>query len=363
MFEFLRVFLGIVIAFLICIIIIVLMSSEDPAGAVYNFMIGPFMTPRRFGQGLAKYSSYLLAGLGMCFIYAAGRFNMAGEGCINLAPMPVLLLMFYTDFGKNVMLGFPKIVNLIIIIALCAIAGAIILMIPAFGREKLGANEMVTSTIMNYFCLYAALWILKGTITDRSRSFLGTPDFPENMRFTRYWNGSNFTSGIFVAIIGCIIALVIFYRTPLGAKIRMCGDNLQFAIYSGINATQMMFIAQLIGGLFAGAAAAVENFGIYNYYYQSLLTNVGMDGLLAAVMAKKKPIFVPITAFIMAYIRSAANVLNANTNIPIELVTMLQAVIVLFVAAEEFLGGARRKAIYEISRKEEESKKSTEVAI
>ena len=65
----------------------------------------------------------------------------------------------------------------------------------------------------------------------------------------------------------------------------------------------------------------------------------------------------------MAYIRSAANVLNANTNIPIELVTMLQAVIVLFVAAEEFLGGARRKAIYEISRKEEESKKSTEVAI
>ena len=71
MFEFLRVFLGIVIAFLICIIIIVLMSNEDPAGAVYNFMIGPFMTPRRFGQVLAKSSSYLLAGLGMCFIYAA----------------------------------------------------------------------------------------------------------------------------------------------------------------------------------------------------------------------------------------------------------------------------------------------------
>ena len=174
------------------------------------------------------------------------------------------------------------------------------------------------------------------------------------MRFSRYWNGSNFTSGIFVALIGLAVALIIFYRTPLGAKIRICGDNLQFAVYSGINAKKMMFSAQVIGGLFAGAAAAVEIFGLYDSYYLSVLTNVGMDGLLAAVMAKKKPVFVPITAFVMAYIGCAAAVLNANTNIPIELVTMLQAVIVLFVAAEEFLGKTRRKVIFNVSVKEKE---------
>ena len=86
-------------------------------------------------------------------------------------------------------------------------------MVPAFGREKLGANEMVTSTIMNYFCQYAALWIIKGTIADRSLSFLGTPNYPDNMRFTRYWNGSNFTSAIFVMIIGLIIGLVLLQNT------------------------------------------------------------------------------------------------------------------------------------------------------
>lgn len=354
LFEALRVFLGVLIAFLICIIIILLISEENSGSAVYNFVVGPFMSKHRFGQVMAKYSSYLLSGLGMCFIYAAGRFNMAGEGAVNLAPMPVLLLMFGTGFGLNIMTGLPQIINLIIIVASCAITGALILLVPAFGREELGANEMVTSTIMNYFCMYAALWLLKGNISDRTLSFLGTPTYPDNMRFTRYWNGGNFTSGIFVALIGLVIALVVFYRTPLGAKIRICGDNLQFAVYSGINAKRMMFYAQLIGGLFAGAAAAVEIFGLYNSYYLTVLTNVGMDGLLAAVMAKKKPIFVPITAFVMAYIRCAAAVLNANTNIPIELVTMLQAVIVLFVAAEEFLGKSRRKVIFEISRKEKE---------
>ena len=357
MFEVLRVFLGVLIAFLICIIIILLISEEDPGSAVYNFVVGPFMTRHRLGQVLAKYSSYLLSGLGMCFIYAAGRFNMAGEGAINLAPMPALLLMFGTGFGLNIMIGLPQIVNLVIIVVSCMLTGALILLVPAFGREQLGANEMVTSTIMNYFCMYAALWLLKGNISDRSLSFLGTPTYPDNMRFTRYWNGSNFTSGIFVALIGLAVALIIFYRTPLGAKIRICGDNLQIAVYSGINAKKMMFSAQVIGGLFAGAAAAVEIFGLYDSYYLSVLTNVGMDGLLAAVMAKKKPVFVPITAFVMAYIRCAAAVLNANTNIPIELVTMLQAVIVLFVAAEEFLGKTRRKVIFNVSVKEKEEGK------
>ena len=76
MFEFLRVFLGIVIAFLAFIVIIVLISEESAGDAVYNFVVGPFMSPRRFGQVLARYAPYLLTGCGMCFIYACGRFSL-----------------------------------------------------------------------------------------------------------------------------------------------------------------------------------------------------------------------------------------------------------------------------------------------
>lgn len=353
LFEFLRVFLGIVIAFLICVIIISIMSGSDAGEAVKNFMVGPFMSTRRFGQVMAKWASYMLAGMGMCFIYAAGRLNMAGEGVINLAPIPALIVMFGTSFGISMMPGLPRFFNLVILVSICMITGATILMVPAFGREQLGANEVVTSSIINMFCLYAALWIIKSTVADRKMAYLGTSNYPDNERFARYWNGSNFTSGFWLALVGVVIGIVIFYWTSLGIKIRICGDNLSFAKYSGINAKRMIYLAQLIGGLFAGAAAAVEVFGLYDAYYLSLLTNVGMDGLIVAVMAKKKPIFVPITAFVMAYIRQAAAVLNANTNIPIELVTMLSSVIILFVAAEEFLGGARRKVIFKISEEAE----------
>ena len=58
-FEFLRVFLGIVIAFLICVVVIVLMSGSDAGEAVKNFMIGPFMTRRRFGHVMADRHGYV----------------------------------------------------------------------------------------------------------------------------------------------------------------------------------------------------------------------------------------------------------------------------------------------------------------
>lgn len=351
LFEGLRVILGIVIAYILCLVIIVLLTGTEGAkDAIYNFAIGPFTSKRRFAQVLSRMGPYMLVGCGMCFVYASGRFSVISEGIINIAPLPILLVMFGTSFGLNVMTGLPKIVNLIIIIASCAITGALVAMIPAFGREKLGADETVTSIILNTVCVYITLAVLRNTVADRSNSYITSPAYPDNMRFARYWGNTNLSEGIWLSLIGVAIACFIFYRSRMGAEIRITGANPTFAKYAGINTKITPFMGQVLGGIFAGLASCVENFGAYDQYYMSNLTNIGMDGLVIAVMAKKNPIFVPITAFVLAYIRTAAAVLNTNTNIPIEMVTMLQAVIIFFVAAEEFLGKSRQKAIIKASR-------------
>lgn len=350
-YEVLRVFLGIVIAYLLCLVVIVFVTGKEGAyDAIYNFAIGPFTSKRRFAQVLSRMCPYMLIGCGMCFVYASGRFSVISEGIINIAPIPILYVIFCTAFGTQVMPGLPKIVNQLIIIVSCIVVGGLVAMIPAFGREKLGANEMVTSTILNFVCLYLALWVVRGYMADRSNSFLCTPNYPDNMRFTRYWGNTNLSEGIWVAIIGVIIACIIFYRTRLGVEIRITGVNPSFAKYAGINTKITPFMGQVLGGIFAGVASAVEIFGAYDQYQLSMLTNIGFDGLIIAVMAKKQPAFIPLTAFVLAYIRTAAAVLNTNTNIPVELVTMLQAVIIFFVAAEEFLGKSRQKAIIKASR-------------
>lgn len=354
-FEALRVLLGIVIAYALCLVIICMITgAEGWRDAVYNFAIGPFTSKRRFAQVLSRWAPYMLTGCGMCFVYASGRFSVISEGIINIAPIPVMLIMFNTTLMTNL----PKGVNLGIMMVFCMITGAAVAMIPAVGREKLGADETVTSIILNTVCVYIALAVVRGYMADRNLSFLASYSFPENMRFARYFRNTNAHEGIWVAAAGVVVACVIFYRTRLGTEIRITGCNPSFAKYSGINTDITPFMGQLLGGMFAGLASCVEVFGAYNNYQLSMATNIGMDGLLIAVMARKQPVFVPLTAFVLAYIRTAAAVLNTNTNIPIELVTMLQAVIIFFVAAEGFLSKARAKAIMNVSRKEAAAKEA-----
>lgn len=359
MFEFLRVFFGIIIAFALCMVVIALML---PSGSIMdglkNFMIGPLTSERRFAQLLGRYAPTMLTGCGMCFIYAAGRFNLIGEGIMNFGPIPIMFIIFRTTLLN----GLPQPVNMAILVIACAITGALVALIPATAREELGANEMVMSSITNLLLLYVSLACIKLWLSDRSQSYLGSPKFPENMRWARYWGNTNFTEGFWIAVVGVIIAIVIFYRTKVGTKIRLCGANLSFAQYSGINAKRTIYMGQLIGGAFAGVASAVHNFGLFDYYFLERLTEYGMDGLIIAVMARKHPIFVPFTAFVLGYIRVSAQVLNANTRIPIELVTMLQAVIVLFVAAEGFLKKAKLRMIFKAAREQEAATKLQEVA-
>ncbi len=323
--------------------------ADDPVSAVREFAIGPFANTRRFGQIMGKFIPYMISGCGMCFIYACGRFNLIGEGIVNFAPSIAALILFGTGF----MLGLPLIVNLIILLVVCAIVGGAVASVPAFCRETLGGNETVISIIMNYMLLYLSMYLLKRFLADRTQSFLASKPFPDNARFPSLFRNSNFHSGIFVAILCVILACVIFYRTRIGQKIRLSGANVSFARYSGIKSTGAMYSAQIIGGAFMGIAGCVDVFGLYNRYQYSLLTNIGMDGLIVAVIARKKPIFVPFAAFVLAYIRTAAVVLNLSSSIPFEFVNMMQAVLIMFVAAQGFLEKSKNKVIFKKSKKME----------
>ena len=356
LFEFLRIVLGLIIAYIVAIGFIYLATGSEALEAVYNFMLGPITNNRRFGQFMAKFIPYLLTGSAFCFIYSAGRFSLIAEGIINFAPIIACLFMFKGGFMTNL----PLIVNLIIMLFICAVVGGLVAMVPAYVREKLNQSEMVFSIIMNYMLLYLAMWLLKSHLLDRSVSMQTTEPFPDNMRFHSLIGTTNFHSGIFVAIIGWIVALIIYDHTKIGEKIRICGGNPSFAKYSGINVAKTVFIAQIIGGIFAGLAACVDCFGMYNRYMYGGLTNVGMDGLLVAVMAQKKPKYVPFAAVILAYIRTSAVILNVTSSLPVEFVNMMQAVLIFFVAAEQFLAKQKYKAIYNVATKEAELKAKEE---
>ena len=327
---------------LLCIMII----SDDPGNAVYMFAIGPFTSKRRFGQLIGKFIPYLLTGTGMCFVYASNRFNLIGEGTYLMSGCMVAL------FATQILPAqTPHLLFVLILIVVGALTGAAFGSIPAILREKVKINETVVSIMMNYALLYGATYIVKTKMYDTSITYMASEALPAGAKLTTLVRGTQIHTGLFVGILAVIVTALIFYKTPLGYNIRICGSNAKFAKTVGIGMTGSLISAQVLGATLSGIGGTIDILGIYDRYMWTGLTNMGFDGLLVAVLSKKNPAFVPLGAFLLAYMRTGAAILNYTTEIPIEFVDIMQAIIILLIAAEHFMGGFKEKLIFNVSKK------------
>ena len=343
LFEILRIIFAMAIAYLLAMLVLLFISKE-PIEAIKSFAFGPLTSKRRISSVFELMIPFMLTGTGMCMMYSANRFNLSVEGIFLFSGCIITLCSFY--------LNLPKVLFSLVLILIGAVVGGLLAFIPAVGREKLGANEVVISIMLNYALLYFSNFILRNFMLDTSVTYIASYPIKDAAKLTRLFKGTRLHTGLFVALLVVVLGYLFLYKTPIGLKIRSCGANASFAKYAGINVALYCIIAQVIGGACAGIGGTVQILGLFDRFQWDSLTQYGFDGLLVSVLAKRNPILVPVGAFLLAYLRIGADIVNYSTDVPAEFVSILQAIIILLVAAQEFLGVMKRKTIYKAARKE-----------
>ena len=109
--------------------------------------------------------------------------------------------------------------------------------------------------------------------------------------------------------------------------------------------------SQLIGGFLAGLGGAVEMLGMYTRFQYTANTGLGFDGIMVGIMAAYNPKLVPFAAFFYAYIKEGAAIMARSTDIPVELVSIIQAIIIMLVVAERFLYKQKHRMIIRAAEK------------
>ncbi|MBO4218892.1 MAG: ABC transporter permease [Erysipelotrichaceae bacterium] len=349
-FEVLRIVVALAVAYLMTLVFIAFIS-KDPLEAIYVFSVGPFSTAKRFGQMMAKFIPYMMTGLSMCLIYACNRFNLIAEGSYLMGGC--LFSVVAVNFIPDTM---PKVLAIGLGLLVGALAGLLVSAIPTLLREKLGVSEIVTSVMFNYGFLYVSLFLIKFFARDISMSYVCTPPIPLNAKLSAVVPRTLFHSGIYIVAVVVMLVCLIYFKTPFGYKVRIAGANADFAKAEGIRITGALIGAQLLAGAIAGMGGAIDIMGIYDRYIWDQTPGVGTDGLLVAVLARRNPALVPIAALLLAYMRTGAAILNYATDIPLEMVQMVQGIIILMIGAEEFLGPIRNRMIFNLAQKKEKAK-------
>ena len=166
--------------------------------------------------------------------------------------------------------------------------------------------------------------------------------------------GSDVHMGFIVAVILVILTYIFMYKTRWGYEIRLVGQNNRFAKYAGVSIGFVLVSSQMIGSALCGAAGAMEVLGVYRRFSWTGLTNHGWDGVTLGILAGRNPKYIPLAALFLAYLRKGADLMSMKTGMQTDFVSIIQAVILVFILAESFLAKYKQKRTCQLSKQLEE---------
>jgi len=335
-FEMLRFSSAVLIAILLSFIIILLVSKE-PLSALRNLFLGGLSSWRRFGNVIELTVTLTFTGLAVSIMFSANQFNMGAEGSFYAAGAVAAMVALA--------IPLPFFIHPLTAIVLGGLVGSVVCVIPALLKQKWGASELVSSLMLNYVFFYITRYFCNTVFKDPDSGYVSTYLLPVTAKLPRILAGTRVHAGIFIVIVVVILAVVFMRRTTWGYALIQTGRNPVFASYSGINTPFVLIYSQIIGGFVAGVGGSVEVLGMYDRFQWQNMPGYGFDGVIVAILAKNNPKYVPIAAFLLSYIRIGADRMSSATDVPSEMISIIQGFIIMLVAAQAFLSHRRQKML------------------
>lgn len=335
-YDILRTVLSIGIALLISFIIIFI-TSDEPVKAILELITGPLKSSRRFGNVIEAMIPLIFTGVGISIMFAASQINLAGEGAFHIGGLVATFVAINTTL--------PSGISPFICILTAGLFGSLITAVPAAMKIKTDSDVLVSSLMMNYVVTLFASYILSYFLRDPKAGAVVSFAIPAETQLNAIIPGTRIHAGLFIALAVAVLGYMFLYKTKIGYEIRVTGENANFAKYSGIDVLKVSLISQLLGGFIFGIGGGVEILGMYNRFSWTTSLGYGWDAIIITTLAKKNPLYVPFAAFFLAYLRTGASKMSIAANVPPEIITVTQGIIILLVVAEQFLSGYKHKMI------------------
>lgn len=351
--EIARIFLVLAAALAVGFAITVLVS-HDPIRAYRALLTGalPELVPgadgvtvfrrvTRIGAVLEEAITLTLVGLAVAIPFRARQFSIGADGQVFLGGLAAAAV--------SLAIGGP---SFVVIPAACLAAmatGFLWGLAPGILKARFDANEIVTTLMLNIIAVQLYRLIIMDGLNDPAAGFLTTPALPLPAVLSVLIPRTNVTAMLIWAPVAAIAAWLLVRRTTLGFEIRLMGENALFAARAGVPVARTTILSIAIGGLFAGLAGFHISNGLLKRMPVDLNPGIGFGGIVVTLLARNNPLAVPFAALAYAYLRVGAQVMERTTDVSREMVLILQALIILFVASDRFgpdlLGLWRTRAV------------------
>ena len=278
-------------------------------------------------ESLLAATPLIFTGLAVALGFRSGLFNIGAEGQLYLGA----IVATFVGFSLH---GLPFFIHLPLAIGAGFLGGALWGFIPGLLKARTGAHEVIVTIMLNYVSYQVINWVLRQAWYQRpGRPDPVSPVVDPSAIIPPIIEGLRVNWGFALAILAATFVSWLLFRSTLGFEFRAVGFNPSAAKYAGISISKTLVLTMAICGGLAGLAGATEILGVNKALTPGFSPGYGFDGIAIALLGGSSPLGVVLAAILFGVLRAGATPMQAATGIPIDLVVVIQALVIMFVAA------------------------------
>jgi simple sugar transport system permease protein len=285
---------------------------------------------RSLANTLEEATPLILTGLCVAIAMKCGLFNIGGEGQLVIGA-------FAAAWVGVKLTGQDPVVHISACIVAAGIAGAIWALVAGVLKARLGSHEVINTIMLNYVAFIATNYLVgmayfkKPGQIPQTEDVLASAILPRLSFIYRY---TRLNLGLIVALAAVVVVFVVLEKTKLGYEIKSVGLNPVASRSAGISVVSNTIIAMGIGGFLAGLAGAERVLGVHKHFISPFPFGYGFAGIAVALLGRNNPFGVLLAALFFGALASGGAQVDMETAVPRELVTVVQAIVIIFVACE-----------------------------
>jgi simple sugar transport system permease protein len=269
----------------------------------------------------------VFTGLAVALAFRGGLFNIGGQGQAVIGAI--------TAAVAGILIPLPIVLAVTVAVVAGAAGGAVWGFVPGVLKARTGAHEVITTIMLNYTAGLFLTWIvLQRGVHDPDRTDAISKPVDSAARLPHLLgDGLRMNLGIVLAVAATWVVAWLLNRTTFGFELRAVGANPDAARTAGMSVTRTYTLLMVVAGALAGLGGATQVLGTAYALTPAVAGNIGFDGLLVALLGRNRPWGVLLAALLFGALRAGGNRMQSFSGISLELVTVLQALIVIFIAA------------------------------
>lgn len=323
--------------------VIIWLTTGSPGTALSAYaglLEGALGSPKAVAGTLVRATPYIFTGLAVALAFKCGLFNIGAEGQLALGALCAA--------GVGYKLHLPGIVHLPLAI-LAGIAGGFIWgAVPGLLKARTGAHEVITTIMMNYLALQIVQVLLSGPMKEPRTVAAQTPALERSAWLPMLIPSLQLHSGVLLAALLAVAIWWFLGRTVGGFELRTVGVNPAAARYAGMPVVRSIVLSMALSGALAGLAGAVEVTGVAldvtrvtpegtRYFGLGFSSGYGFDAIAVALLGRGNPFGVVAAALLFGGLRAGATRMQFLTQVPGDIISVIQGLILLFVAADTII--------------------------